>query len=67
MKNVSVNVDQMQLFVILKKDGIKINVDVYVIKDLFGILVIGSVNVIKLVILGNIQTLKIVNAEKISR
>ena len=37
----------MQLFGILKKDGIKINVDVYVIKDLCGILVIGSVNVIK--------------------
>ena len=30
MKNVSVNVDQMQLFVIINKDGIKINVDVNV-------------------------------------
>ena len=36
----------------------------YVIKDLFGILVIVNVNVIKIVILVNIQTMKIVNAEK---
>ena len=27
-KNVSVNVDQMQLFVIINNDGIKINVEV---------------------------------------
>ena len=73
MKNVSVNVDQMQLFAIINNDGIKINGDVnvknqlikeYVIKDLFGILVIVNVNVIKIVILVNIQTMKIVNAEK---
>ena len=30
MKNVSVNVDQMQLFVIINNVGIKINVDVNV-------------------------------------
>ena len=30
MKNVSVNVDKMQLFVIIYKVGIKINVDVNV-------------------------------------
>ena len=30
MKNVSVNVDQMQFFVIINKDEIKINVDVNV-------------------------------------
>ena len=30
MKNVSVNVDQMQLFVIINNIGIKINVDVNV-------------------------------------
>ena len=30
MKNVSVNVDQMHFFVIINKDGIKINVDVNV-------------------------------------
>ena len=36
----------------------------YVIKDLFGILVILNVNVIKLVISVNICTMKIVNAEK---
>ena len=55
----------MQLFVIIKNVGIKINVDAnvknylikeYVIKDLFGILVIVNVNVIKL--------MKTVNAEK---
>ena len=59
MKLVNVNVDQMQVFVITKKDGIMINGDVntkkelieeYVIKDLFGILVI--VNVINYTILG---------------
>ena len=30
MKNVNVNVDQMQLFVIINNDGIKVNVDVNV-------------------------------------
>ena len=30
MKNVNVNVDQMQLFVIINNDGTKINVDVNV-------------------------------------
>ena len=30
MKNVSVNVDQMQLFVTINNDGIKFNVDVNV-------------------------------------
>ena len=30
MKNVSVNVDKMQLFIMTNKDGIKINVDVNV-------------------------------------
>ena len=53
----------MQLFVIINNDGIKINVDVnvknqlikkYAIKDLFGVLVIENVNVIKIVILVNI-------------
>ena len=53
----------MQLFVIINKDGIKINVDVnvknylrkeYAIKYLFGIVVIVSVNAIKIVILVNI-------------
>ena len=59
MKLVNVNVDQMQVFVTTKKDGIMINGDVntkkelieeYMIKDLFGILVI--VNVINYMILG---------------
>ena len=70
MKHVNLNVDQMQLFVIINA-GIKINGDMnvknyliktYVIKDLFGILVI--VNVISHVILASIQTMKIENAEK---
>ena len=63
----------MQLYVIINSVGIKINVDVnlknllikeYVIKDLFEIPVVVSVNVIKLVISVNIWTIKIVNAEK---
>ena len=63
----------MQLFVIINSVGIKINVDVnlknllikeYVIKDLFEIPVVVSVNVIKLVMSVNIWTIKIVNAEK---
>ena len=70
MKNVSVNVDQMQLFVITINVGIRINVDVnylikkYVINNLFGILVFLSGSVITLVILVNIQTMKIANEEK---
>ena len=53
----------MQVFVIMNKDGIMINADVnakdwlikvYAIKDLFGILVIVSVNVINCVILMSI-------------
>ena len=73
MKNVSVTVDQMQLFAIINSIGIKINEDVnaknklikeYVIKDLFEILAIENINVIKIVILVNIQTTEIVNVEK---
>ena len=72
MKHVSVNVDQMQFFGI-NSVGIQINVDVnvknylikeYVIKDLFGILVIESANVIKRMMLKNIQTLKICKCRK---
>ena len=53
----------MQLFVIINNVGIKINTDVnaknklikeYVIKDLFGILVIVNLNMIKRVILVSI-------------
>ena len=55
MKHVSVYVDKMQLFAIIKKYGMKINIDanvtnsmikVYVIKDMLRILVIVNVNVI---------------------
>ena len=53
----------MQVFVTISKDGMKTNADVnvknlltkeYVINDLFGILVIASVNVINYVVLENI-------------
>ena len=63
MKIVNVNVDQMQIFVIINNVGIKINVVVnvkngltkeYVIKDLFGILVIVNVRVLNHVMLENI-------------
>ena len=73
MKRVNVNVDQMQVFVITNKGGTKINAGVnannqlrkvYVIKDLFGIQVIVSVNVINHVILVSIQTMKTVSAGK---
>ena len=63
MKHVNANVDWMQLFVIINNVGIKINanasvknkfIKVYVIKILFGILVIVNVNVINHVILVSI-------------
>ena len=73
MKLVNLSVNFEKMFVVINNIGIKINVDVNaknklikecVIKDLFGILVIVSVNVIKRVILVNVQTMKIVNAQK---
>ena len=60
----SANVDLMQVFVIINKDGMKINADVngknwlkkeYVIKDLIGILAVVNVNVINDVMLWNIR------------
>ena len=58
MKLVSVNVDWMQVFVIIRNVGMKINagvnVKIHVIKDLFGILVIVIVNFINYVMLENI-------------
>ena len=60
MKHVNVSVNFEKMFVIMKNVGIKLNADVnvknyllkeYVIKDVFGILVIVSVNVIKHVML----------------
>ena len=63
----------MRVFVEINKGGININADVivknqltteYVIKYLFGILVIVNVNVINHVMLENIKIMKIVNAEK---
>ena len=67
MKLINVNVDQIQVFPIISKGGIKTNADFntkkYVMKDLFGILVIVIVNVINHVMLENIQIIKIANAE----
>ena len=63
MERVNVNVDQMQVFVIIDNVKIMINVGVdaknslikmYATEDLFGILVIVSVNVINHAILVSI-------------
>ena len=63
MERVNVNVDQMQVFVIIDNVKIMVNVGVdaknslikmYATEDLFGILVIVSVNVINHVILVSI-------------
>ena len=73
MKLVSLNVDQIQVFVIINEVSMKINAGVnvnnllikaVVIKDLFGILLIINVNVINHVILDNIQMIRILSAEK---
>ena len=73
MKRVNVNADQMQVFIIINNAGMVINasvnakncsIKVYVIKDLFGIQVIVSVNVINHVILVSIQTMETVSARK---
>ena len=63
MKHVNVSVNLGKKFLIINNVGIKINTDVtvknwlikeYVIRTLFGILVVVSVNVIKRVMLVNI-------------
>ena len=73
MKRVSLNADWMQVFGIINKVGIMINVDanvknrlikVYAIKYMLEILVIVSVNVINHVILVSIHIMKMVNVEK---
>ena len=65
----------MQVLVIINNVRIKIDADVnvkysltkkYVIKYLFGTLVIVNVDVINYVMLENIQIIKIVSVEKIS-
>ena len=75
MKHVNSNVDQMQDFVIIRKGGLKINADVnaknrlrkvYATKDISGIQIISNVNAINQVMLGNIQIMKIVSAEKVN-
>ena len=74
MKLVNENVAQMQAFVIINKDGMKINAYVnakngltkeYMKRDLFGILAIVNVNVMNDVILENIQIIKTATVEKI--
>ena len=74
-ESVSVSVSLGLIFVIINSLGIKINADVNaknqlikdcMIKDLFRIVVIASVNVINHAMLESIQTMKIVTAKKIS-
>ena len=73
MKRVSVYADLTVAFVIINNVQMMINagvntrnrlIKVYAIKDLFGILVIVSMNVINPVILVRIQTIKIESAKK---
>ena len=73
MKLVNGNVDQMPVFVVLNDIGIKINADVnvknyltkeYVIKDLFRIPVIVTVNVINYIMFESIQIIKTVSVER---
>ena len=74
MKRVNENVDQMQAFVTIRKDGIMVNpgvnvknylIKMYARKHLFGILVSVSVKAINHLILENIQTMKVASVEKI--
>ena len=73
MRRLSANEDQMQAFVIIDNVGMMISagvnaknqlMKVYAAKDLFGILVMVSVNVINYVMLVNIQTMKTASAGK---
>ena len=75
MKRVSVNADQTQAFVIISSDGMVINasenaknyiIKAYAIRDLFGILVVTSVNVINNVMLVNIQTMQVQKKKKLT-
>ena len=74
MKLVGAIVDQLQVFKIINKDGMKINADVnaknlltkeYVIKDLIVILAIVNENVINHAMLENVQIIKTVSLEKV--
>ena len=69
----SANVDQMQVFVIINRNEMKVNANLnvrnsltkeYVIKDLIGIMEIVNVNMINHVILEKIQIVKTVGVEK---
>ena len=71
MRLASVNVDLIQVFVIINRDGLKIKVDVneknwltkeYVIKNLIKILVIVNMNVINHVMLENYKNCKCRNS-----
>ena len=73
MERVSVNADQMQVFVTINNIGMMVNagvnvknrlVNVYVIRNIFGILVTVSVNVINHVMLEIIWIVKIVSVRK---
>ena len=73
MKRVSANVDQMQACVVIKSFGMMIKVDanvknllikVYVIENIFGILVIAGVKVINHAMLVSIWIMKTVSVKK---
>ena len=73
MERVSVNADQMQVFATINNVGMMVNsgvnvknrfINVYVIRDIFGILVTVSVNVINHVMLEIIWIVKIVSVRK---
>ena len=73
MKRVSAYVGQTELFIIANNDGMKINAGVSaknelikecVIKEIFGIQVIASVNTINLAILVNIQIIQIASVKQ---
>ena len=76
MKRVSVNADQTQAFVIISSNGMVINasenaknyiIKAYAIRDLFGILVVASVNGINNVMLVNIQTMQVQKKKNVDK
>ena len=64
MKVANINVDQIQMFVNAYVNAKNLLLEVDAIKDLFGILVIVSVNVTNHQMMVNVQTMETVRAEK---
>ena len=64
MKVANINVDQIQMFVNAYVNAKNLLLEVDAIKDLFGILVIVSVNVTNHLMMVNVQTMETVRAEK---